>query len=945
MATDFDGDGVTDLAFASFQSDEVSVLLGHGDGRFTLEGGATIHTEDGPYGIDAADFTGDGRPDLAVSNQFDDEVAILVRRPSGGFTAPQRVPAGDGPVRLAARDLDQDGDADLAVAAFGSSQLLVFNNAPATPPPPPPPLNLVRPSIVQADGSEFVGGKPGPVPHTYHCLPGTWAGRDPGKPYQFSWQRLTPDNHFVSGYRAETVASGEYYRAAADSHADLLALSWRFQCTVEASNSGGTTTATSPLRDLDPVLDQPLHPKNPRYGNFRVRGIDVFQSVQPNAGARAFGFHPGVLAGEPSEAFGFDMAGGGTPTSYMRTYYGGALRPGAKPQRTTYDGVPIDDTQHAKAVVYLDMTDVGDIATFQSKQLEVTLLARADGEIIGKTPDKPLGDALTVPFSTPQVSKTPYVLAAERDDMRWSVQFNLPYTWLGEAVNGKQLDLEARVGFPSGFTLPRPHECDARGCSADNVFRLDNLPVRSLPQVHVRSVELREASDAWNTAPQTVMQQASRLFPGGGLLSVLSSGAFVNISAFTGLMAGSVACTPWKDTADPTRFCREGWIDGALNQWEFTSQGGIGKDSSYDVLMGIHDYDNEPGWTQRGKGSLTEPAPYVHPTFTTNNGNLGRPLTAAAHEYGHILGLPHAGLSPTCNSPGAEEWPDQTGRLQGTKFDWWSAPNTVDPAVDDNNGATLFDLMSYCAPEGNAWISARNWNHAFWTLEHVAKAKAAVATAARAGRRTDRVAIGVVGPGGARILRVLPLHRSMRVTAPAATTPVTLRALDAAGKPLGAVGIAPRGSSETRRSGQLRRPGAGRRGGRRTRPGRRCAGPHPALAVSARPGARAAEGPARARPRRAARALEGERSRRRAAAGDRQLFRDRRPQLEHRVPGPQPGPRPDAGPSARGRPPRPHPRVDQRRLRRDARAVAPVPRRRDAPAGADRAPGERRAAR
>ena len=536
--------------------------------------------------------------------------------------------------------------------------------------------------------------------------------------------------------------------------------------------------------------------KNPRYGNFRVRGIDVFQSVQPNAGARAFGFHPGVLAGDPSEAFGFDMAGGGTPTSYMRTYYGGALRPGAKPQRTTYDGVPIDDTQHAKAVVYLDMTDVGDIATFQSKQLEVTLLARADGEIIGKTPDKPLGDALTVPFSTPQVSKTPYVLAAERDDMRWSVQFNLPYTWLGEAVNGKQLDLEARVGFPSGFTLPRPHECDARGCSADNVFRLDNLPVRSLPQVHVRSVELREASDAWNTAPQTVMQQASRLFPGGGLLSVLSSGAFVNISDFTGLMAGSVACTPWKDTADPTRFCREGWIDGALNQWEFTSQGGIGKDSSYDVLMGIHDYDNEPGWTQRGKGSLTEPAPYVHPTFTTNNGNLGRPLTAAAHEYGHILGLPHAGLSPTCNSPGAEEWPDQTGRLQGTKFDWWSAPNTVDPAVDDNNGATLFDLMSYCAPEGNAWISARNWNHAFWTLEHVAKAKAAVATAARAGRRTDRVAIGVVGPGGARILRVLPLHRSMRVTAPAATTPVTLRALDAAGKPLGAVGIAPRGSSE-----------------------------------------------------------------------------------------------------------------------------------------------------
>ena len=175
MSTDFDGDGVTDLAFASFQSDEVSVLLGHGDGRFTLEGGATIHTDDGAYGIDAADFNGDGRPDLAVSDQFDDEVAILVRRPSGGFTAPQRVPAADGPVRLAARDLDQDGDADLAVAAFASSQLLVFRNAPATPPPPPPPLNLVRPRSSRLTAASSWAASPGP------CRTPTSACRAPGR--------------------------------------------------------------------------------------------------------------------------------------------------------------------------------------------------------------------------------------------------------------------------------------------------------------------------------------------------------------------------------------------------------------------------------------------------------------------------------------------------------------------------------------------------------------------------------------------------------------------------------------------------------------------------------------------------------------------------------------------------------------------------------------------
>src|SRR4051812_12945574 len=70
-SADFDGDGAADLAFANFQSDSVSVYLGHGDGSFRLEAGAPIHTGDSAYGVADADFDGDGRPDLAVSDQFD----------------------------------------------------------------------------------------------------------------------------------------------------------------------------------------------------------------------------------------------------------------------------------------------------------------------------------------------------------------------------------------------------------------------------------------------------------------------------------------------------------------------------------------------------------------------------------------------------------------------------------------------------------------------------------------------------------------------------------------------------------------------------------------------------------------------------------------------------------------------------------------------------------
>ena len=42
-------------------------------------------------------------------------------------------------------------------------------------------------------------------------------------------------------------------------------------------------------------------------------------------------------------------------------------------------------------------------------------------------------------------------------------------------------------------------------------------------------------------------------------------------------------------------------------------------------------------------GTLEEPQASWHPTAIVNNGDLGRPLTSAAHEIGHAIGLPHAG--------------------------------------------------------------------------------------------------------------------------------------------------------------------------------------------------------------------------------------------------------------------------------------------------------------
>ena len=73
---DFNGDGRKDLAVANENTDNVSILLGVGNGTF---GAATnFAAGDGPLSVVVGDFNGDGRKDLAVANINTDNVSILL---------------------------------------------------------------------------------------------------------------------------------------------------------------------------------------------------------------------------------------------------------------------------------------------------------------------------------------------------------------------------------------------------------------------------------------------------------------------------------------------------------------------------------------------------------------------------------------------------------------------------------------------------------------------------------------------------------------------------------------------------------------------------------------------------------------------------------------------------------------------------------------------------
>jgi hypothetical protein len=130
---DFNGDGKLDIAvtgggYTPTPVNAVTILLGNGDGTFTVAQNSTFATGSDPWAIVAADFNGDGKLDLAVTNEGDSTVTILLGNGDGTFTPATGSPVsvGGGPYALVAEDLNSDGKLDLVVANQNDSTLSIL---------------------------------------------------------------------------------------------------------------------------------------------------------------------------------------------------------------------------------------------------------------------------------------------------------------------------------------------------------------------------------------------------------------------------------------------------------------------------------------------------------------------------------------------------------------------------------------------------------------------------------------------------------------------------------------------------------------------------------------------------------------------------------------------------------------------------------------------------
>ena len=133
-AADFNGDGIPDLAGALWTVDSAFIMLGNGDGTFR-PGTQTLRVSDTPQSIATGDFNKDGKIDVVISGLFG-SVFVFPGNGDGTFNAPVLLSSGTGSAGLAVGDVNGDGNLDIVLAAGqagGSGSFLgVYVFTPAT---------------------------------------------------------------------------------------------------------------------------------------------------------------------------------------------------------------------------------------------------------------------------------------------------------------------------------------------------------------------------------------------------------------------------------------------------------------------------------------------------------------------------------------------------------------------------------------------------------------------------------------------------------------------------------------------------------------------------------------------------------------------------------------------------------------------------------------------
>jgi Flp pilus assembly secretin CpaC len=120
---DLNADGVPDLAVVNEGDNSISILLGssNADGTFTAAAGSPLPAAATPAGIVVANFTGGSVPSLAVTNRGQGTLGIYIGLGSGTFSNRLEIATPASPSAIISAILTSSGLPDAALTALGST--------------------------------------------------------------------------------------------------------------------------------------------------------------------------------------------------------------------------------------------------------------------------------------------------------------------------------------------------------------------------------------------------------------------------------------------------------------------------------------------------------------------------------------------------------------------------------------------------------------------------------------------------------------------------------------------------------------------------------------------------------------------------------------------------------------------------------------------------------
>ncbi|MGB3508008.1 MAG: FG-GAP-like repeat-containing protein [Microcoleaceae cyanobacterium] len=128
---EFNRDGISDLVVASptFDDHKVSVLLGNGNGSFSNP--INFNVDESPRSVIVGEFNGDGISDLVVEANYSrsDNVLVLLGNGDGSFSNPTNFDAGEFTTSVAVGEFNGDGISDLALLDTTEDNISILLNA------------------------------------------------------------------------------------------------------------------------------------------------------------------------------------------------------------------------------------------------------------------------------------------------------------------------------------------------------------------------------------------------------------------------------------------------------------------------------------------------------------------------------------------------------------------------------------------------------------------------------------------------------------------------------------------------------------------------------------------------------------------------------------------------------------------------------------------------